>query len=132
MDDMTKFLYNYVMNNNPYLMEDEIEEVRALNSHDLLVKFRNGKQDIFDTFANTSHRIDHDQPFDDEHRRLVLKRRLQSMMNRRWVTQNELAKRIGTTQQMISRYLTGQSIPSAITLKKIAEALDCHTDDFYE
>lgn len=132
MDDMTKFLYNYVMNNNPYLIEDEIEEVRALNSHDLLVKFKNGRQDIFDTFANTSRRIDHDQPLSDEHRRLVFKRRLQSMMNRKWVTQDELAKRIGTSQQMISRYLTGQSIPSAITLKKIAEALDCHTDDFYE
>ena len=53
-------------------------------------------------------------------------------MNRKWVTQEELARRINSTQPMVSRYLTGQSIPSALTLKKIADALDCNVNDFYD
>ena len=53
-------------------------------------------------------------------------------MNRKWVTQEELARRINSSQQMVSRYLTGQSIPSALTLKKIADALDCNVNDFYD
>ena len=134
MDEVTDFLYKYVMNNNPYLQEEDIDNVRALNSHDLLITFVDGTKKVYDTFANTSRlitRVD-GRPITDRQMRLDFKRRLQVQMNRNWVTQEELAKRIGTSQQMISRYLTGQSIPSAITLKRIADALECSTDEFYE
>jgi transcriptional regulator with XRE-family HTH domain len=69
---------------------------------------------------------------DDSQMRLNFRRRLQTIMNRKWVTQEELAQRINSSQQMISRYLTGQSIPSALTIKKIADALDCNVNDFYD
>lgn len=133
MDDVTDFLYKYVINNNPSIQEEDIKEVRALNSHDLLVTFNDDSQIVFDTFANTSRRINYvNKKITDKQLRNDFRRRLQILMNRNWVDQDELAKRIGSTQPMISRYITGQSIPSAITLKKIAIALDCTTDEFYE
>ena len=133
MDEVTDFLYKYVMNNNPDIQPEDIDEVRALNSHDLFIKFVNGKEEVFDTFANTSRRINHIEDLTtDKQLRLDFKRRLQIMMDRKWVNQEELAHRIGSSQQMVSRYLTGQSVPSAITLKKIADALECSTDEFYE
>lgn len=133
MDEVTDSLYKYVMNNNPDIQPEDIDEVRALNSHDLLIKFVNGKEEVFDTFANTSRRINHIEELTSEKQlRLDFRRRLQTIMDRRWVNQDELANRIGSSQQMISRYLTGQSIPNAITLKKIADALECTTDEFYE
>lgn len=132
-DEVTDFLFRYVMNNNPDIHSKDIDSISALNHHDLLIKFVDGREEIFDTFANTSRRINHtDETFSDNQLRYDFKRKLQIMMNRKWVNQEELAKRIGTSQQMISRYLTGQSIPNAITLKRMANALDCSTDDFYE
>jgi len=131
-DDITDFLYKYVISNNPFIHEEDIESYESLNEHDLLIVYKNGTREIYDTFNNTSRRIDCVNKSDDEKMRLNFRRRLQSIMSRKWVTQEELAKRINTSQQMISRYLTGQSIPSALTLKKIADALDCNVNDFYD
>jgi DNA-binding Xre family transcriptional regulator len=133
-NDITEYLYKYVMNNNPFINEEDILSYEALNKHDLLITFRNGNKEIYDTFSNTSrrvNRIDQTQT-DDSQMRLNFRRRLQTIMNRKWVTQEELARRINSTQPMVSRYLTGQSIPSALTLKKIADALDCSVNDFYD
>lgn len=133
-NDITEYLYKYVINNNPFINEEDILSYEALNKHDLLITFKNGNQEIYDTFSNTSRRvirIDQTQT-DDSQMRLNFRRRLQTIMNRKWVTQEELARRINSTQPMVSRYLTGQSIPSALTLKKIADALDCSVNDFYD
>lgn len=133
MEEVTSFLYKYVMNNNPDIQEEDVSSYVALNSHDLLMEFNNGTKIVFDTFANTSRRITNiDGPVSEKQLRLDFRRRLQILMNRKWVDQTELAKRINSTQPMISRYINGQSIPSAITLKKIADALGVSTDEFYE
>jgi DNA-binding Xre family transcriptional regulator len=132
--DVTDFLYKYVINNNPFINEEDILSYEALNEHDLLITYRNGKKEIYDTYNNTSRRINrpNSNNMDDSQMRLNFRRRLQTIMNRKWVTQEELAQRINSSQQMISRYLTGQSIPSALTIKKIADALDCNVNDFYD
>lgn len=133
MEEVTSFLYKYVMNNNPDIQEEDVSSYVALNSHDLLMEFNDGTKIVFDTFANTSRRITNiDGPVSEKQLRLDFRRRLQILMNRKWVDQTELAKRINSTQPMISRYINGQSIPSAITLKKIADALGVSTDEFYE
>ena len=133
-DEVTDFLYRYVINNNPDINEEDIDNYYATSSHELMVIFKDGTRILFDTYANLSHRLnisDNGKLSEDE-MKLQFRRRLQIMMNRKWVNQEELARRIGSSQQMISRYLTGQSIPGAITLKLIADALECSTDDFYE
>ena len=131
--EVTDYLYKYVINNNQHIQENEISSYEALNNYDLLITFNNGTKEIFDTFANTSRRVHHiDGTKSDKQLRLDFKRRLQVLMNRKRVNQEELAKYIKSTQPMISRYLTGESIPGAITLKKIADALGCSMDDFYE
>ena len=130
--EMSEFLFRYVLNNNPYMLKENIESYKALNEHDLLVTYKNGSMEIFDTFLNTSRQVNKIQNNNEEQLKLSFKRKLQTLMNRRWVTQEELAKRINSSQQMVSRYLTGQSIPSAITLKKIADALNCNINEFYD
>lgn len=130
--DITNFLYRYVISNNPFIKEEDILSYEALNEHDLLITYKNGIEEIYDTFNNTSRRVNRIDQTNDSQMRLSFRRRLQTIMNRKWVTQDELAKRINSTQPMVSRYLTGQSIPSAITIKKIADALDCSIDEFYD
>lgn len=132
MNDVTEFLYKYVMNNNPFIHEEDIVSYEALNNKELIITFKNGTKEIFDTFANSSHIVSHIDHNDDESMRKAFRRKLQSIMNQKWVTQDELARRINSSQPMVSRYLTGQSIPSAITMKKIADALGVAVDELYD
>ena len=60
----------------------------------------------------------------------LFSKNLKRMMQEDNITQKYLAYKIGVDQSMISRYLTGQSIPSFLTIVKIADVLFCSLDDF--
>ena len=47
-NDMTDFLYKYVLNNNPLIDENNIQSYKALNNHDLLITYNNGVEEIYD------------------------------------------------------------------------------------
>lgn len=129
MDD---FLYRHVMMNYPYLREEDIEEAIEINEYDLLIKFKNGKKIIFDTFANKEYYITYEsENLTDEEMNYEFRRNLRNMMNRKRISQEELAERVGVSQGMISNYVRGSSIPDSIMLKKIARVLNCSTEDFY-
>ncbi len=51
---------------------------------------------------------------------------------RQRMTQRELAEAIGVTQSTITQYETGVRKPDIITLKKLAVALHCTTDQLLE
>lgn len=126
------FLYEYVINNNQQINEENILRYKAINSYDLLIEYKNGDRIIYDTFANTERylKYENDDLTDDEEI-YEFKTSLQKIMKRKFVDQTELAKRIGVSQAMISKYVSGDSIPNAIVLKKIAKALNCSIEDFY-
>ena len=50
--------------------------------------------------------------------------RINKMLERRRMTQRELAEKIGKTEVSVSRYVSGQRVPKATVLLKIAQALD--------
>lgn len=54
---------------------------------------------------------------------------LKVMLRGYGMTQTELAKETGLTEATISRYISGQTMPSAASLFNIAYALDCSLDD---
>lgn len=60
----------------------------------------------------------------------IFSKNLRKIMKEEKMTQKKLANEIGVDQSIISRYITGQSIPSFFTIIKIAEALFCSIDDF--
>lgn len=133
MNEVDEFLFKYVIDNNPQINQKNIKEYTALNNHDLEIIYHDGVKEIFDTFSNTCRRISNtNKPKNDKQLKMNFKRRLQILLNRSWISQAELAKRIGTSQQMISKYLSGESTPNSITLKKISRELNCSMDDFYE
>lgn len=59
----------------------------------------------------------------------LFSKNLKRMMKEDNMTQEDLAEELGLSQSAVSRYITGQSIPSTITLIKISEALCCTLDD---
>lgn len=55
-----------------------------------------------------------------------------SWLVKRLMTQRELAEKIGTTEVSVSRYVTGQRVPSGPLLFKIARALGCTVEDLMQ
>lgn len=60
----------------------------------------------------------------------LFSKNLKQLMKENNVTQEDLANDIGVDRSMISRYTTGQSIPSFLTVIRMSEALFCSLDDF--
>ena len=62
----------------------------------------------------------------------LFSKNLKRMMDEDNMTQEDLADEIGVNRSMISRYINGQSMPSFLTVVRIADALFCQVDDFLE
>jgi len=54
--------------------------------------------------------------------------RLKEMMDKRGMSQRELAEAIDKTEVSVSRYINGQRVPKATVLLKMAQALNCQAD----
>ena len=130
---MNKYLFQYVLKYNPFVKEEDVEDITCINEWDILIKFKNGKKIIYDTFTNYYTEIFYNSINDitEEQEKKEFSHKLRSLMNRKNITQDELAEKTNTSQVMISRYITGRCIPSVIVLRKIAKVLNCSMDDFF-
>ncbi len=54
---------------------------------------------------------------------------LADALKQRTITQEELAKKIGVNQSMISHYITGRSMPALDTLSRICSVLDLDANE---
>ena len=60
----------------------------------------------------------------------LFSRNLKRMMKEDHMKEEYLANEIGISRSMVSRYVNGQSMPSFLTVVKIADVLFCSLDDF--
>ena len=128
---MNRYLHDCLMHINPSIKDDEIEDVKILNDFDILFIFKNGEKILFDSDKKTHRGLyPDDYVLSDEQRKKEFRDRLRTIMNRKGITQEELANRLGTTQTVISRYINGITVPNYVIVEKIAEILNCSTDDF--
>lgn len=130
-EELTNFLLRYVINNNPWIKLNDIQNYIALNDYDLLITFTDGTEMIFDTYSNTRSTVERNKINKEKDLKDQFRRQLNSLMKRRNITQEEMARRLKTTQPMIHRYLSGESIPNIITFKKMADILECSLDEFF-
>ena len=65
----------------------------------------------------------------EEEQRKEFGRQLYSRLRLRGMMQNELADICGISQTAISYYMNGKKMPTILLANKIAQALDCATDD---
>lgn len=130
---MKNHLWQYVMSINPFIKKEEIESIEELNDWDLLIIFTDGRKVVFDTYMGTYRNVFYNDvnELTEEQEKREFAYRLRSIMGRRGFSQTTLAEALGTSQTMISRYITGESIPSALMLRKIAKVLDYPMDDFF-
>lgn len=126
------YILMHVRHIDPFIQEDDIEEASMINEFDMLVKFKDGRKYIYDTYHKTFSGFypENHELTDDEWNR-SFKIRLRKIMNRNNVTQDELADSLNLSRRTISRYVNGETIPDALMLKKISLALGCPLDEFF-
>ena len=114
-----------------YIIENAVDYY-AVNKWDLFVLLKNGDKFIYDSFSNT---VEFDLYENDELTRdqkiKEFTRNLKKILDRNFMTQEELANRIGVSRITINRYATGKQVPDYLTLSEMARILKCSVDDFY-
>ena len=60
----------------------------------------------------------------------LFSKNLRRMMKEDHIKEERLADEVGISQPMISKYVNGQSMPSFLTVVKIADVLFCSLDEF--
>ena len=129
-----EYLWQYVMYINPFAKKEDVEEIKMVNEWDVLITFVDGRKYIFDTYTGYYKNVYYNNinELTEEQEKKEFAYRLRSLMGRRFINQEELAKRVGTSQVMISRYVRGETLPSIIMVRKIAKVLDYSIDDFFD
>lgn len=130
---MNDYPWCYALHINPFIKKSDIKEVKEINQWELLFIFRNGEKIIYDTDSGYHRNIFYKNinELTEEQEKKEFGYALRSMMRRRFVTQEELAKSIGTSQTMVSHYMTGRHIPNGIILRKISKVLNCSIDELF-
>ena len=130
---MDNYLWQYVMRVDPFAKEEDIKEIRELNDWDILITYKDGRKIIFDSFTGYHRSVFYTnvKELSDKQEKQMFAYRLRCMMKRKFITQEQLAELIGTSQVMISRYMNGQTLPNVLIVRKIAKVLDCSMDDLF-
>ena len=112
---------------------EEVEYYDMLGNDDMLIVFKDGKKYIYDLVKQIPRRIWYENAdgLSDAEWLYEFKIRLSQIMNRKFISQKELASRIGTSEVMISRYVNGHAIPSARMLDRIITALNSSYDELF-
>lgn len=131
--NLLKNQWEYVLRIDPFATYEDIENIVEIDDWDLLVVFKDGRKIIYDRFNGYHKNIIHDNinELTEDQERKEFAYRLRSLMGRNKITQEMLADEINISRTMISRYVRGESVPSAIVLRKIAKILNCSMDDFF-
>ena len=101
-----------------------------VNDYEMIVRLNDGDSILYDRENHTIRNLPRDaSSMSEEQFRREFGYRLRRLMERRGLTQGELADRTGSSQVAISNYIRGKTTPSSYTVDKIAKALNCSIDE---
>lgn len=131
MDDR---MFQYVLYINPFITEDDIVSIEQINDYEVMVTFKNGERYTVDIYTHYHRKVFYDDinELTEEQEKSAFAYRLRRLMSCNHVNQEELAEKIGVTQVMISRYVSGKALPNVMIARKIAKVLNCSMDDFFD
>ncbi len=133
MEDNDCLYWPYVLHIRPLAKQEDVKVLKWITKDDVLIIFTDNKKYIYDALTGMSRYIRYnnieDMTNDDWVREF--KDRLNIMLARSYMSQSELAKKLGTTQPMVSRYISGRDMPSIYIINKIINVLNCELDDLF-
>ena len=96
----------------------------------MIVRLDDGDSVMYDREKRTIRNLPRDpSSMSEEQFRREFGYRLRCLMERRGMTQGELAERINSSQVTVSKYMCGKNTPSVFMVNKIAKALNCSIDE---
>lgn len=127
-----KFNMDYFLNQHPMIKEDEIESFMYVSPYDIFIKFKDGRKYIYDQaknhlrYINYRHYILTEEEFKKE-----FSYRLRAYMERHYITQEEMANKIHSSQTMLYRYCNGLVLPSVYKMQLMANILGYPLESFF-
>ena len=122
----------YFLNHHPIINEDEIESYMYVSPYDVFIKFRDGRKYIYEQLENYLRPVYFkNNMITEEQFKKEFSYRLRTYMNRHYVSQEEMAKQIGTSQTMLYRYCNGLVLPSIYKIQLIANVLKYPLEAFF-
>lgn len=112
-------------------LEQNIVECYDINNWELFIRLKNGDKFVYDSFHNIVTFDRYDNELTDEEETREFAKNLRKLLDHNFMTQDQLATKIGVDRKTINRYVNGVRLPDGITLRKMARALKCSIDDFF-
>ena len=96
------------------------------------VKLNNGDVYDYDPIDDSIRQVYLDEDIDETMMRKAFGNNLQKMLPFSGMTKTELAAKVGVSNVMMSRYIQGKSVPSAIVAHRIARAFGCRLNELFD
>ena len=112
-------------------LEQNIVECYEISNWELFIRLRSGESFIYDGFYNRVIFDHYDDELTDEQETREFAKNLRKLLDHNFMTQDQLAMKIGVDRKTINRYVNGVRLPDGITLRKMSRALKCSIDDFF-
>jgi plasmid maintenance system antidote protein VapI len=107
-------------------IHEQAVECKMVCAFEMAVRLSDDSVVVFNTSDKTIRNMaaKYDAMTEDEYR-TELGHRIHSRMMIKCLSQKDLAERTGITQQLLSRYINGKTLPSFYTVARIARGLGC-------
>ena len=113
-------------------LEANIEEYEAISKWELFVRLSTGEKLIFDALYNTVRFVRYeDDNLTYEQKVKEFARNLRKFLGYNFMTQEELADKVGISRVMMNKYMNGKAVPNAILANDIAKVLKCSVQELY-
>lgn len=129
---MNNYATEVLLRNFKLNFPDIAEHMVSYKIHDLtlVATLKDGRKMLYDDVTDSLRALpfNSDKMTDEEILR-EFRCRLKHIMHIRCINQKELSERTGIPEATISRYITGENIPSFLKVEKIARVLNCSLDE---
>lgn len=114
----------------PLVAEEAVRYRVDREYNELVVTLEDGQEVMFDGYNYTLRNLPNIDNMSSADVRKEFGKRLRKIMERKHITQEQLAEAVNIQQSNISLYINGRTNPTFATVYKIARALGCSMDDF--
>ena len=113
----------------PFVAEDAVK-YHEVDMYTMIIDLIDGSSILYDNLEKTIRVLPNDSSeMSEEECRREFSHRLKRIMFVKRINQNELAKKTGISNVLLSRYMTGKTTPSFYNVDRICKALSCSVDD---
>jgi DNA-binding Xre family transcriptional regulator len=113
----------------PFLYE-KMESYEMISNFDIHINLNDGSTVLYNDIDKTFRQLPENRyELTEEQCRREFAYRLNNLMRRKGVTQQELGEKTDISQPQISSYINAKSLPSFYNVDKIAKVLGCSVDE---